>query len=325
MSNENRVPRGTPSGGQFAASAKGEAGVSLGSDVPLSREELRDAWDTEAQMRRLGDGEWTTLADQSIAEVRGRVVVGPIVEAGEYVITDRDGNTSTATFENLPERAKVSERIATDAAMRARDLAVEADTDPWGSEPELSDYEKFEQRRAASEAEATARAIANGASAESMAEEEAALRAAHGREALIEDENVHPLFGEVIHRYTQEQAIADGVLVDHSKIAREAGFGWPVVMTAAAHADAVTWSSGGGFQDEEGRAWDVMTMAGHAARQHATRSGGQVRVGERIPFQMVRVPNTPRSRNPKPTTMHLVVSSRDDGSPCFTIMMPDED
>ena len=41
-------------------------------------------------------------------------------------------------------------------------------------------------------------------------------------------------FGGVIFRYTREQAIADGVLVDVSETAKEAGFRLPVAVSRAA-------------------------------------------------------------------------------------------
>lgn len=38
---------------------------------------------------------------------------------------------------------------------------------------------------------------------------------------------------EVIHAYTRAQAIEDGVLVDLSGLASEAGFRWPLAVTQA--------------------------------------------------------------------------------------------
>jgi hypothetical protein len=43
----------------------------------------------------------------------------------------------------------------------------------------------------------------------------------------------------LIAAYTREQAIEDGTLVDVSKLAKEAGFRFPVAMTAAAWLAAV--------------------------------------------------------------------------------------
>jgi hypothetical protein len=51
-----------------------------------------------------------------------------------------------------------------------------------------------------------------------------------------------PVFGEVIAIYTRSEALADGVLIDASAMAREAGFKWPVAITAAAWEDCVAWT-----------------------------------------------------------------------------------
>ena len=45
--------------------------------------------------------------------------------------------------------------------------------------------------------------------------------------------NMKELFGGVIYAYTREQAISDGVLIDVSKMAKEAGIRFPVVLTSA--------------------------------------------------------------------------------------------
>ena len=82
---------------------------------------------------------------------------------------------------------------------------------------------------------------------------------------MNENQTVTELFGEVIYRYTRAQAIEDGVLVDVSETAREAGFRWPVAMTSAAWADCVAWSEEDNQrqvnQDESGRLWDVLWSA----------------------------------------------------------------
>jgi len=47
----------------------------------------------------------------------------------------------------------------------------------------------------------------------------------------------------VIHTYTRAQAIEDGVLIDVSEMAREAGFRWPV----AVHFDEAQCRDSGGM------------------------------------------------------------------------------
>ena len=49
-------------------------------------------------------------------------------------------------------------------------------------------------------------------------------------------------FGEVISAYSRGQALEDGVLVDAGSMAKEAGFRWPVAITAAAWEDCVAWT-----------------------------------------------------------------------------------
>ena len=97
----------------------------------------------------------------------------------------------------------------------------------------------------------------------------------------------HPFFGEVISVYTRAQALADGVLIDAGPMAREAGFRWPVAITAGAWADCVTWSDADSErqtpQDQSGRLWDVLFMAAFAARADAN-------AGSELLFELYRVP-----------------------------------
>ena len=76
---------------------------------------------------------------------------------------------------------------------------------------------------------------------------------------------------EIISTYTRAQAIEDGMLVDVTETAREAGFRYPVAMTSAAWSDCVAWTDEDtqrqAPQDESGRLWDVLWMAKQAARR----------------------------------------------------------
>lgn len=128
------------------------------------------------------------------------------------------------------------------------------------------------------------------------------------------------LFGPVIHRYTRAQAIADGVLIDVTPTAREAGFVHPVALTAAAWADTVAWTRDNDeFQDEAGRLWDVLTMARITVR--GTGTAGQ----DRIDFRVLRIPNTPRATRPRLTDLVIHIGPGDDGEPVLTVMTPTED
>jgi len=124
------------------------------------------------------------------------------------------------------------------------------------------------------------------------------------------------IFGEVNYAYTREQAIEDGELIDVSETARQAGFTFPVAMTAAAWADLVAWNdSNRGIQDEAGRLWDVVTMARYFAK----------RGGSRVTAEVLRVPNTPKATVPKLAKFVMACGPGDNAEPVITLMLPGED
>ena len=125
-------------------------------------------------------------------------------------------------------------------------------------------------------------------------------------------------FGPPIHTYTRAYAIRDGVLVDVTTTAHEAGFRVPVALTAAAAHEAVTWDPAhGAHQDPTGRLWDVLTMA-HLA---ATRGSDTDRAG----FHVLRIPNQPGAELPVLTALDLHIGPGDDTEPVVTILLPGED
>lgn len=127
--------------------------------------------------------------------------------------------------------------------------------------------------------------------------------------------------GEVIYAYTRAQAIADGVLVDVSETAREAGFRFPVAMTSTVWEDCVAWSKEDSlrqtYQDEPGRLWDVLWMALQAAKNAGS--------GQEVPFSLCRVPRDDSSVEPIQVFLKMVIGPGDDAEPVITIMMPNED
>jgi len=70
----------------------------------------------------------------------------------------------------------------------------------------------------------------------------------------------------VIFSYTAKEAMEDGVLVDVSKLAREAGFVWPVRITQGVQ-ELCTPRESNRFETYEGRLWDVLTIAAFHAKQ----------------------------------------------------------
>jgi hypothetical protein len=70
------------------------------------------------------------------------------------------------------------------------------------------------------------------------------------------------------------------------------------------------------LQDEAGRLWDVLWMLLCAIRQG--QAGGEVRFA-------VHVRNDNRERTPPLVRLKAVCGPDDDGSPCITVLLPDED
>ena len=130
------------------------------------------------------------------------------------------------------------------------------------------------------------------------------------------------LFGEVIYSYTRAQAIDDGVLIDATEMAREAGFKWPVALTVAAWSDCVAWSDADNerqvYQDQSGRLWDVLFMASFAVRT-ASNANWQLQ------FDLQRIPRNGQSTTSQRLTLKLILGPGDGGEPVITIMLPGED
>ena len=126
--------------------------------------------------------------------------------------------------------------------------------------------------------------------------------------------NNHPL--NIVYSYTRAQAIADGVQVEVTKTAQEAGIRFPVFITRTAFDAYVTVPPDVTGQDEAGRLWDVVWMLRFALRK---AHPGQTR----LPFALyVRNDN----RHPRLVTLIAACGALDidDPQPAITVMMPDE-
>lgn len=121
----------------------------------------------------------------------------------------------------------------------------------------------------------------------------------------------------VIYSYTRRQAIEDGILVDVTATAREAGFRYPVAVTQAVWHQIISpdEESRAIGQSEEGRLWDVLWMLKYAIR--LTR--GPV---DTLTYDLLVVRN---GASAAPVTLKAVCGPDDDGRPCVTIMLPEED
>src|SRR5690349_9655873 len=67
-------------------------------------------------------------------------------------------------------------------------------------------------------------------------------------------------FGPIVYSYTRSQALADGVQVEVTKTAAEAGIKFPVFLTRGVFDSFVAVPPGVTGQDEAGRLWDIVWM-----------------------------------------------------------------
>lgn len=123
---------------------------------------------------------------------------------------------------------------------------------------------------------------------------------------------------EIIYSYTRAQAIADGVLIDVTPQAKEAGFKIPVAVTTALHNEYIVPPEGteqSEGQSIEGRLHDVFWMLKAAA---STRPDESL-VSFRVLFLTKAVP-----RSLSEIECWGIVGPNDDKSACLTIMLPSD-
>jgi hypothetical protein len=118
---------------------------------------------------------------------------------------------------------------------------------------------------------------------------------------------------EVISTYTRAQAIEDGVLVDCSTLAREAGFKYPVALEREAWEKvvALTPAAKAAGCDETGRLWDVLILL-HFAIRSAKGSASRVRFG---------VSCVTDSRQPELVQLVAEVGPGDEAEPVITVSL----
>ena len=145
-----------------------------------------------------------------------------------------------------------------------------------------------------------------------------------------EQDSTKEILGDVFYAYTRAQAIEDGVLIDVTETAREAGIKFPTALTSAVWADYVAVPEElKGQQDEMGRLWDILWMFSWAVR--SGRIEGEIGTFEVIVAKPDkgdwRGNEKPHkgSRTQRLVTLKAVCGPSDDGSPCVTIMRPEED
>jgi hypothetical protein len=131
------------------------------------------------------------------------------------------------------------------------------------------------------------------------------------------------LKSEIVYAYTRSQAVADGVQVDVTKTAQEAGIKFPMFLTRAVWDAYVAVPEGVTAQDEAGRLWDVVWMTRFGILRHSTLNS-QPSTSRRIPVALYV-----RNDNHRAKLVKLIATcgplDMDDPQPAITVMMPDED
>lgn len=127
-------------------------------------------------------------------------------------------------------------------------------------------------------------------------------------------------YSDLIYAYSRAQALIDCVLVDVTEIAREAGFCFPVAITADLHARLTPTDFEQALgQDYQGRLWDVLWLAAVTASQAppgCDRSPFQVRLDEHLP------PSSELARSL--LELWMVVGPDDNLDPVITIGFPQD-
>src|SRR6516164_2345946 len=123
---------------------------------------------------------------------------------------------------------------------------------------------------------------------------------------------------QVVYSYTRSQAIADGLQIEVTKVAEEAGIRFPVFLTRGVYDQFVTVPPGVTGQDEAGRLWDIVWMLRFAiirAKPGVTRVpvALYVRNSDSHPARLVKLIATAGAVD------------IDDPAPAITGMLPDED
>ena len=122
--------------------------------------------------------------------------------------------------------------------------------------------------------------------------------------------------------YTRAQAIEDGILVDVSETAREAGFKIPVAVTRGVWDRLIALPDGyQGFQDERGRLWDVLWIAHYYAR----RASNSDRVTMSVLVRDIRKDLRDSNRPPRRHCPIVAIGAGDRDEPVITIMWPEDD
>lgn len=128
---------------------------------------------------------------------------------------------------------------------------------------------------------------------------------------------------KLIFKYTREQALADGVLVDVTPLAREAGLRYPAAITAELMRVLTPREADGRRgQSLAGRQWDCLWMLAQAIRGWIpSKKCAGPGSGETVYYRFLLMERGIRGYR----EIKAVCGPGDDHHPVLTLMLPDED
>lgn len=119
---------------------------------------------------------------------------------------------------------------------------------------------------------------------------------------------------EFIYRYSRAQAIEDGMLVDVTEMAKEAGIAFPTALSIGVFGEVVECSEEdeAAGQDEKGRMWDILMVLRVAAKSTD---------GPRVDFKVLVYKDGQQVEIP----LYALCGPGDTPEPVITVMLPHED
>lgn len=122
---------------------------------------------------------------------------------------------------------------------------------------------------------------------------------------------------DIIYSYSRAQALADGVLIDVSDFAREAGFKLPVAVSDTLYHGYLTppLELAKEGQSLDGRLWDTLSVLRYAIKSASAT--------DRLSFTVLFA----QASDATPVSVDLlaVCGPGDSGEPVITIMLPSDD
>ncbi len=121
---------------------------------------------------------------------------------------------------------------------------------------------------------------------------------------------------DIIYSYTRKQALEDGVLIDVTETAKEAGFVVPVAVTNGLYAEYIEPSESlkNLGQTTNGRLWDVLFML-HLKIHNCPKANTVIYT---VAFEK-------ENGMTDEINLKAVIDGGDDGNPVLTIMKENED